>query len=49
MLRWRVVGHLDVRGTMPYAEMMRSIELDGTEVPRVRAELARREATVGSG
>jgi hypothetical protein len=33
-------------GTMPHAQVMRSIELFGTEVaPAVRAELNRRETT----
>jgi hypothetical protein len=33
-------------GTMPHAQVMRSIELLGTEVvPAVRAELSRRETT----
>jgi hypothetical protein len=32
-------------GTLPHAQVMRAIELLGTEVaPRVRAEVARREA-----
>jgi probable LLM family oxidoreductase len=37
-------------GTMPHAQIMRSIELFGTEVaPVVRAEVARRDATVADG
>jgi alkanesulfonate monooxygenase SsuD/methylene tetrahydromethanopterin reductase-like flavin-dependent oxidoreductase (luciferase family) len=35
-------------GTMPHRDVMRSIELFGTEVaPMVRAEVARREASAG--